>query len=132
SSLFPYTTLFRSALGTIGLPLVIDLVSISSLLARIPRQREPRAPRLNPTTRTRMLRLGQARVLQTVSRFRGGHRLLSATHMPSFSRRRIQGVSRQMRGAAAIPPGSSLPTEHRNSGSAPHVAPESPGRRLDT
>jgi hypothetical protein len=29
---------------TVGLPIVIDLVSISSLLARIPRQPEPRSP----------------------------------------------------------------------------------------
>ncbi len=93
------------ALGTIGLPIVIDLVSISSLIARIPQQLEPRAPRLNLKARTQMLRRGQARVLQTVSRLRGGHRLLSATHKPSSSRRRIHRVSRQMRGVAVILPG---------------------------
>ena len=34
-------------MGTGCLPIVIDLVSISSLLARIPRPPEPRAPRRN-------------------------------------------------------------------------------------
>src|SRR3989442_14450354 len=99
-----------------GLPIVTDLVSISSLLARIPRQPEPRAPRLNLTARTRMLRLGQARVLQTVSRFRGGHRLLFATHMSSFSRRRIHRESRQMRGVEALLAGGQLLTMHPNPG----------------